>query len=241
MPRIPNTTKVLLIATGIELAPESLEFFFDFRRLIQDVAKSKVFRVNLLLARVVSKPSLKLAVKYCIETALLAFKVLTVGHVRVKYILECIQSPLKMRIELVVFVVNENRHGRSSAPLIGSVLNLPDLVFRGVLLPLDPMLRGNLEVNVNDRQLITPCLRNIRSWMTTEGTLIRVVVANIRRILQSQFRRHNLHLDRAVFTQAVITRLMSEFMVLQTLGPHIIHIDINGRLLLRSAIALVVV
>lgn len=234
MPRIPNTTIVLLIATGIELATESLKLVLDFWRLVENITKSKVnvvsviSKLNLLLARVVPKPSLKLTVKHSIQTPPVALIIITVGHIGVKCILKSVQSSLKMRIELVVFVVNENRHGRSSAPFIGPVLDLPDLVLCGILLPFDPMLRGNLEVDVNDWQLISPCLWDISSRMTTEGTLIGIIIANIRGILQSQFRRHNPHLNSAVFTQAVITWLMAEFMVLQTLGPHIIHIDING-------------
>ena len=48
MPRVPDTTVVLCIATRIKLAPESLEVVLNFRRLVEDVAKSEVFHVGFI-------------------------------------------------------------------------------------------------------------------------------------------------------------------------------------------------
>ena len=107
--------------------------------------------------------------------------------------------------------------------------------------PFNPMLGRNFKVHMNHGQLISPCLGHIGSGVSSKAAFVSIIHTYIRRILEPKLGGHNLDFDGTILAKPIITGLVTEFMILQTLCPDIVHVDIDGRLALGSAVAFVVV
>ena len=231
MKRIPFS---IFLSLAAEVAKVLLKFRLHILRFVEDSALMIFFGKfgSYMIAEGIVGPGT--------QTTLLSAKSLALGHVGIVHLLELIDHLLNAIIVLFVGVdVKQHRNGRSAALLVGAVQNHKDLIFGRITLALHGMLGWDLDVDVQDRQLISPLLGHVGTGTLdlivdggiAESTLEFAIVHKPKLVGQNLFFHFGM-------SDAPFALFASDLMILKALRGGLIKAHVDGRLPRRLVVVI---